>query len=90
MALTPALDAQLKKCKIIESETQIDIYPPKKITKSILERPNNSLVLKSALGKDFIIHEIDELPKNSPEIKQISDIMGTVQEVNNDNGGIPF
>ncbi|MBR2695848.1 DNA polymerase III subunit gamma/tau [Candidatus Saccharibacteria bacterium] len=90
LALTPALDAQLKKCKIIESETQIDIYPPKKITKSILERPNNSLVLKSALGKDFIIHEIDELPKNSPEIKQISDIMGTVQEVNNDNGGIPF
>ncbi len=90
ITLTPALDAQLKKCKIIESETQIDIYPPKKITKSILERPNNSLVLKSALGKDFIIHEIDELPKNSPEIKQISDIMGTVQEVNNDNGGIPF
>lgn len=90
LTLTPALDAQLKKCKIVESETQIDIYPPKKITKSILERPNNSLVLKSAFGKDFIIHEIDELPKNSPEIKQISDIMGTVQEVNNDNGGIPF
>ncbi len=88
-ALTPALDQQLKKCLIKEENDTIHIFPPKKITKSILERPNNSAILKSALGKNFIIHEIDELPKNSPEIQQISDIMGGVQEVNN-NGGIPF
>ena len=87
--LTPALSAQLKKCLVKEENNIIHIFPPKKITKSILERPNNSAILKSALGKEFIVHEIDELAKNSPEISKISDIMGEVQEVNN-NGGIPF
>ncbi|MBQ1528527.1 DNA polymerase III subunit gamma/tau [Candidatus Saccharibacteria bacterium] len=89
VTLTPALDAQLKKCIVKDDGTTVHIYPPKKIIKSILERQNNAEILQSAFGKPFLVHEIDELPENSPEIKQISDIMGGVQEVNN-NGGIPF
>ncbi|MBR3233102.1 DNA polymerase III subunit gamma/tau [Candidatus Saccharibacteria bacterium] len=90
LTLTPALEAQLKKCIVKDDGTTVHIYPPKKIIKSILERQNNAEILHSALGKPFLVHEIDELPENSPKIKQISDIMGGVQEVTNDNGGIPF
>ena len=86
--LTPALKAQLDKCKIVESENQIDIYPPKKIIKTILDRPANRDLLKSNFNKEFVIHDPDDF-ENSPKIKQISDIMGSIQEVN-DNGGIPF
>ena len=87
--LTPALKQQLSKCKIVESETQVDIYPPKKIIKTILDRPANRELLKSNFNKDFIIHDPDDFEK-SPEISKISDIMGRVQEVNNDNEGVPF
>ena len=90
ITLTPALEAQLKKCIVKDDGTTVHIYPPKKIIKSILERQNNAEILHSALGKPFLVHEIDELPENSPKIKQISDIMGGVQEVTNNNGGIPF
>ena len=88
LVLTPALKAQLDKCKIVESENQIDIYPPKKIIKTILDRPANRELLKSNFNKEFIIHDPDDFEK-SPEISKISDIMGSIQEVN-DNGGIPF
>ena len=88
LVLTPALKAQLDKCKIVESENQIDIYPPKKIIKTILDRPANRDLLKSNFNKEFIIHDPDDFEK-SPEISKISDIMGNIQEVN-DNGGIPF
>ena len=87
-ALTPALSQQLKKCKIVETEDQIDIYPSSKIVKNILSKPANEEILKSNFGKTFVIHDPDDL-KNSPEIQKISDIMGGIQEVN-DNGGIPF
>ncbi len=87
-ALTPALSQQLKKCKIIETEDQIDIYPSSKIVKNILSKPANEEILKSNFNKTFVIHDPDDL-KNSPEIQKISDIMGDIQEVN-DNGGIPF
>jgi len=89
ITLTPALKAQLDKCKILESETQIDIYPPKKIIKTILDRPANREILQSNFDKTFIIHAPDEAP-NSPQISKISDIMGGVQEVTSQDGGIPF
>ena len=88
VTLTPALSQQLKRCKIIESELQIDIYPTKPFIKKILEKPANREILESNFNKSFIIHESDEY-KNSPEIQKISDIMGDIQEVN-ENGGIPF
>ena len=87
-ALTPALSQQLQRCKIIESDIQIDIYPAKPFIKKILEKPANQEILKSNFNKSFVIHESDEL-KNPPEIQKISDIMGDIQEVN-ENGGIPF
>ncbi|MBR3319919.1 DNA polymerase III subunit gamma/tau [Candidatus Saccharibacteria bacterium] len=87
-ALTPALKAQLSKCRVEDDGEVINIYPSRKIVKTILERPANRELLKSNFDKAFIIHDPDELAK-SPEISKISDIMGNVQEVNN-NGGIPF
>ncbi|MBQ2638190.1 DNA polymerase III subunit gamma/tau [Candidatus Saccharibacteria bacterium] len=89
LALTPALKAQLDKCKINDDGKTIHIYPPKKIIKTILERAGNSELLKSNFNKDFIVHDPDDFA-NSPLISKISDIMGGAQEVNNNNGGIPF
>ncbi len=89
LALTPAIEQQLKRCKIKDDGETIHIFPSKQITKTILSRPANSAILKSNFDKPFIIHDPEEL-QNSPELQKISDIMGTVQEVNNENGGIPF
>ncbi|MBR3319108.1 DNA polymerase III subunit gamma/tau [Candidatus Saccharibacteria bacterium] len=86
--LTPALSQYLKKCKIINSDDQVDIYPSTNTAKRILEKENNAELLMGYFCKNYVIHDIDELEK-TPEIKQISDIMGNIQEVN-DNGGIPF
>ena len=87
-SLTPALSQYLKKCKVIDSGGQVDIYPSSNTAKRILEKENNAELLMGYFCKNFVIHGLDEL-ENSPEIKQISDIMGNIQEVN-DNGGIPF
>ncbi|MBR3180915.1 DNA polymerase III subunit gamma/tau [Candidatus Saccharibacteria bacterium] len=85
-----AIFNQLEKCQYKASNTTIDLYPTKKITKIILEKPANFEILQQNLpqGFELNIHELDELEK-SPELAQISDIMGSVQEVNTD-GGIPF
>ena len=48
--LTPALSQQLKKCKVLESEEQIDIYPSSKIVKKILKKA----CLPSCNGKRFV------------------------------------
>lgn len=88
--LTSALQQQLSKCLIDDQSDTIHIYPHQKITKLILERQNNQELLKSYFTKPFVIHSPDDAPsKNSPAVAQISDIMGNVQEVNN-NGGVPF
>ena len=87
-SLTPALSQYLKKCKVIDSGEQVDIYPSSNTAKHILEKENNAELLMGYFCKSFVIHGLDEL-ENSPEIQQISDIMGNIQEVN-DNGGIPF
>jgi len=89
-ALTSALQQQLGKCLIDDQSDTIHIYPKQKITQLILERQNNQELLKSYFTKPFVIHSPDDAPsKNSPAVAQISDIMGNVQEVNN-NGGVPF
>ena len=87
-SLTPALNHQLDKCKISDDGGTIHIYPPKKIIKTILERPANIELLKSNFDKTFLIHDPEEY-ENPPLVSKISDIMGGAQEINN-NGGIPF
>lgn len=88
-ALSPAIKNQLNSCKILEENNVIHIYPQRKITKSILSRQGNRDALASIFDKEFIIHDPDELEKD-PKLSKISDIMGSVQEVNKENGGIPF
>ena len=90
LKLTPALEAQLNKCRISDGGETIHIYPNSKVTKMILERPGNQEILKSNFNKPFQVHDPDESP-NSADFSKISDIMGSVQEVKNDEkGGIPF
>ena len=85
-----AIYLQLQKCKLSLDGTTLNIYPTQKITKTILNRKNNSDILKDHLpeGFELIIHDLEDL-KSDPKISKISDIMGNVQEVNKD-GGIPF
>lgn len=87
--LTPALKQQLDKCKITDDGETIHIYPPKKIIKTILERPANRDLLRNNFDKPFTIHDPNDF-ENSPEISKISGIMGGAQEVSNIDGGIPF
>ena len=87
-ALSPAVSLQLKKCKLLDDGTTIHVYPPKNIVKIILEKPGNMELLKGVFTKPFVIHSPEDLEK-SPEISRISDIMGNIEEVNND-GGVPF
>ena len=87
-ALSPAVSSQLKKCKLLDDGTTIHVYPPKNIVKIILEKPGNMELLKGVFTKPFVIHSPEDLEK-SPEISRISDIMGNIEEVNND-GGVPF
>lgn len=90
--LNPAIKNQLKQCVIKDDGTTLHIYPRKKITQTILSRPNNSELLREAFDKDFLIHspeDLDNLEK-SPELAKISDIMGHVEEVKANDGTVPF
>lgn len=69
--------------------TTIHLYPDKKFTKSILDKPGNRQIMASYLGGvALMIHEPGEhtMPKDG-QISQISAIMGGVQEV---KGDLPF
>ena len=73
----------------------LHIYPEKKIATRILNSPNNkALLVAHAPGLEIEIHTPDELPKsletkeNNPELRQISDIMGNIQELS--SSGSPF
>ena len=89
----PAISNQLKKCKLRLNGTTLDIYPTQNITKTILSRKNNSDFLAEHLpdGFSLLIHDLADLTalNSDPKISKISDIMGNVEEVN-ENGGIPF
>ena len=87
-SISPAIAQQLKKCKLEERDGVTHIFPTRKIVKTILERPGNRDILAGIFNNGFVIHDLDDLEK-SPEIAQISDIMGNIEEVNND-GGVPF
>lgn len=74
------------------SGTTLHIYAAKKIEARIMNSQKNKSFLTSfANGLDLEFHLPDELPKGEeidPQINQISDIMGNVQEVKNDDS--PF
>lgn len=67
----------------------LHLYPEKKFTKDILERPGNHQILNRALaGVALVIHQPGEgqAPEDN-QISQISAIMGNVQDV---GGDLPF
>ncbi len=92
--LNDAIHSQLMKTTYKFADNVLDIFPDKKITKTILSRDNNKRILVEAGGGVKItIHEVGELSVELPEnskISQISDIMGRVEEVNSNGGTVPF
>ena len=67
----------------------IHLYPDKKFTKNILDKPGNRQIMTQCLsGASLVIHDPEErdAPKDGP-ISQISAIMGNIQEV---KGDLPF
>ncbi|MBR3230570.1 DNA polymerase III subunit gamma/tau [Candidatus Saccharibacteria bacterium] len=91
--LNEAVYAQLAKTTYKISGDSLEIYPQKRITKTILSRDNNRRILMTAASDKLkiIIREVDEKPDGVSDdaiINQISDIMGG--EVQSDGGGDPF
>ena len=84
-----AIYSQLSKCKHLFSGKTLTIIPSNKAIKLILDRPSNNELLRRHLnGLDLVI-DADSFKKD-PTISKISDIMGNIQEVNNNGGEIPF
>ena len=88
-----AVYSQLLKTKHQVIGSSLELYPQKKIVKSILSRENNKRILVDAMNGQvkITIHEFGESPvdDNKDEtLAKISDIMGG--EVINDGGGNPF
>ena len=69
---------------------ELHLYPERKIHISILKSKNNLELLNKFLppGISVIIENSAKKPQKDDKIDQISDIMGAVQEVN--NNGVPF
>ncbi len=89
--MNDAIYLQLLKVEHTVNSVTLNIYPKKKIVKTILSRDNNKKILiEAASGLKVVINDIGENP-NAPKdelISKISDIMGG--EVQNDSGGSPF
>lgn len=92
-----ALSNYLQKSQHYVDGSTLHIYPSQKIATRILNSPNNKALLQEhAGGLQVQIHDATDTPpttaepSNSSQFSQISDIMGTVQEVNTDAGSIPF
>lgn len=84
-----AIYNQLCKVEHEYDGSTLHLYPDKKFTKSILDKPGNRQIMAQYLGgAALLIHEPGEraLPEDS-QISQISAIMGGVQEV---KGDLPF
>lgn len=87
--MNDAVYNQLCKVDYEYSDNTLHLYPDKKFTKSILDKPGNRQIMGQYLGgAALIIHEPGE--RQNPEdaqISQISAIMGGIQEV---KGDMPF
>lgn len=89
--LNDAIYSQLLKTTYQFDNNTLNIYPTKKIVRTILSRENNKHVLISAgHGIKIIINEVIDSSPKDPLISQISDIMGGAEEVNQNGGEIPF
>lgn len=80
---------QLRKVEYEYDGSTLHLFPDKKFTKSILDKPGNRQILGQYLsGAALVIHEPGErvLPEDG-QISQISAIMGGVKEV---KGEMPF
>lgn len=89
--LNDAIYLQLLKTKHVVTPTSLEIYPERKIVKTVLSKDNNKRILVDVAGRTVNIHEVDETPENAPKdilIDKISAIMGG--GVTNDGGGNPF
>ncbi|MBQ3352893.1 DNA polymerase III subunit gamma/tau [Candidatus Saccharibacteria bacterium] len=90
--LNDAVYAQLVKCQHSFLNNELEIFPEKKIIKTILVRDNNMRILTTAAsGVKITIHDAGDTPsgeKKDAMLTKISDIMGG--EVKNDAGGNPF
>ena len=90
--LNDAVYSQLKQAEYRVIGDSLEIYPAKKISKTILSRDNNKRILiEAANGMKIIIGDKDERPNSVAKDKllsKISDIMGG--EVSNDGGNSPF
>lgn len=81
---------QLQKTTHQLSNDTLNIYPLKKVTKTILTR--NKLILSSVVTNlKIVIQDPQNQPQDSdPLISQISAIMGTVEEVKTNGTASPF
>lgn len=89
--MNDAVYSQVVKAGHAVNGNMLDIYPDKKIARTILARDNNKRILIDAAGGMRVeVHEVGENPaaKKDALISKISDIMGG--EVENDGGGNPF
>ncbi len=83
---------QITKATVKEDDTAIHIYPKNKTNALILGKHKDPLI-QAGNGKKIEIHEPGELKDataNDPTLSKISDIMGGVEEVNNNGGTVPF
>ena len=89
--MNDAIAMQLKSVEYAVNGGTLDIYPTKRIGKTILGRDNNKKILVGAAGGlKVVVHDVGENPnaKKDELVSRISDIMGG--EVQNDSGGNPF
>ena len=91
--LNEAIYAQLLKTRHTYSGGVLDIFPEKRIVKTILARDNNKRILVDATSGNvkITIHDVEDYTVESTNdeiLDKISDIMGG--EVKNDGGENPF
>ena len=91
--LNEAIYAQLLKTRHTYSGGVLDIFPEKRIVKTILARDNNKRILVDAASGNvkITIHDVEDYTVESTNdeiLDKISDIMGG--EVKNDGGENPF
>lgn len=90
-SLNDAISMQLKHISYDVKGNVLNIYPAKRMEKTILSRDNNLKVLNEAAGGfRVVIHDVGDNPNKSQDLllSKMSAIMGG--EVKNDAGGNPF